>query len=63
MAMLCQVCSVVHVFFGGGLLSLQFPMSSYQVLKAKELSSEDGSNENTQTRGEPFELAMDHLGP
>ena len=29
----------------------------------QEVSSEDGSDRDTQTSGAAFELAMDHLGP
>ena len=42
---------------------LQNSMLSYQILKQRELSAEDGSDRDTQTRGAAFELAMDHLGP
>ena len=49
--MLCCACfSVLPV--------LQFPILSYQVLKATRLSAEDGSNRDTLSRGAAFELAM-----
>ena len=55
--MLCTVYFVVRVFV---LFCFSFLAISHVIMP---VSSEDGSNQDMETRGAAVELAMDHLGP
>ena len=56
MAMLYTVCFVGHIF-------VLFCFVFLAISHVMPGSSEDERDRDMQTRGEAFELAMDHLGP
>ena len=57
MAIPYTVCIVVRVFV---LFCFAFLATSHVIMPG---SSGDGNNQDMETRGAAFELAMDHLGP